>query len=58
MEMPKDPVMLVSYINLKLRDFYNSFDEMCEDMNIDGKEIIEKLATIDYVYDVKTNRFV
>lgn len=58
MEMPKDPAMLVSYINLKLRDFYNSFDEMCEDMNIDGKEIIEKLATIDYVYDVKTNRFV
>lgn len=56
--MPKDPVMLLSFINLKLRDFYPSLDSLCDDMDIDKTEIADKLAAIDYRYDSSKNQFV
>ena len=56
--IPKDPVMLLSFINLKLRDFYPSFEALCDDLDVDGKEIVDKLAGIDYHYDVDKNSFV
>lgn len=56
--IPKDPVMLLSYVNLKLRDYYSNFDSMCEDMDISREEIEEKLASIDYHYDGERNQFV
>lgn len=56
--MPKDPVMLLSYVNLKLRDFYENLDQLCEDLDADRNEIIEKLASIDYHYDEEKNQFV
>lgn len=56
--IPKDPVMLLSYINLKLRDFYSDFDAFCEDCDADKQEIIDKLASIDYHYDKEMNQFV
>lgn len=56
--IPKDPVMLLSFANLKLRDFYPNLDEMCEALDIDQKELVEKLAGIDYHYDKERNQFV
>ncbi|MBQ7943670.1 MAG: DUF4250 domain-containing protein [Lachnospiraceae bacterium] len=56
--IPKDPVMLLSFMNLKLRDFYSSLDAFCEDMDVDKQEIIDKLAAIDYRYDSERNQFV
>lgn len=56
--IPKDPVMLLSFINLKLRDFYGSMEELCEDLDTSETEITEKLATIDYHYDKEKNQFV
>lgn len=56
--IPKDPVMLLSYMNTQLRDFYGSLDVFCEDKNADRKELEEKLAAIDYVYDPAANQFV
>lgn len=56
--IPKDPVMLLSFINLKLRDFYGNLDGLCEDMDLDKKEIIDKLAAIDYHYNSEKNQFV
>jgi hypothetical protein len=47
--------MLVSYINLKLRDFYPSLDALCEDEDIDVAELSEKLAAAGYHYDRETN---
>jgi len=58
MDIPKDPAMLLSFVNLKLRDFYTSLDAMCDDLGVGRKEIEDKLASIDYEYDEKTNRFV
>lgn len=56
--MPKDPFMLLSYVNLKLRDFYDSLQGFCDDEDVSETEIIEKLASIDYHYDKEKNRFV
>ena len=45
--LPNDPMILLSYINTKLRDEYASLDELCDDLNEDRKQIEEKLKTID-----------
>lgn len=39
MRLPEDPVMLYSFINMKLRDFYPSLDALCEDMNVEKSDI-------------------
>lgn len=41
MQIPKDPVMLLSFVNLKLRDFYSDIDVMCNDMDVSKAEIEE-----------------
>ena len=56
--IPNDPVMLLSYANMKLRDRYESLEAMCEDLDISSAEIIEKLEKIDYHYDVEKNQFI
>lgn len=56
--IPKEPAMLLSFVNLKLRDYYDSLERMCEDMDIDSSEISEKLASINYHYDKEKNQFV
>ncbi len=56
--IPKDPVMLLSFINMKLRDFYPSLDELCADLNLNVNEVSEKLASAGFNYDEKLNRFI
>ena len=46
--IPKDPVMLLSYVNTQLRDFYPDIEEMCKSLDIDREELENKLAAIDY----------
>ena len=58
MSLPNDPMMLLSFVNMKLRDFYNSLDELCTDLNVDKDSIIIKLSDIDYEYDKDLNKFV
>ncbi|MGN0400130.1 MAG: DUF4250 domain-containing protein [Blautia sp.] len=56
--IPKDPVMLLSFVNLKLRDFYSSLDDLCREMELDRKDLEKKLGSIDYFYDAGRNQFV
>ena len=56
--LPKDPVMLLSYTNLKLRDYYGSLEKMCEDMEVSREMNEERLALINYHYDEEKNQFV
>lgn len=56
--IPKDPVMLLSYLNTQLRDFYPSLDALADGLGIDKEEIIEKLRGINYEYDAAQNKFV
>lgn len=57
MELPKEPVILLSYINTQLRDYYPSLDELCKTKGIDKKIITEPLTSIDYKYNPEQNRF-
>ena len=56
--IPKDPFMLVSWLNTQLRDFYPSLDELCQALNLDRQSIANSLASIDFRYDPDTNSFV
>ena len=56
--LPRDPVMLLSVENTKLRDYYSTLDVLCEDMQVDKQELIGKLEMIDYTYDAGSNQFV
>lgn len=56
--IPKDPVMLLSFLNLKLRDFYGNLEALCEDLELDREELEKKLAALDYHYDSERNQFI
>lgn len=58
MSIPNDPMILLSYINTQLRDFYPSIDELSKSLNIGTDELKSRLAEIDYEYDPELNRFV
>lgn len=55
--LPSDPIMLLSVMNMKLRDSYPSLEALCEDMDVNKEEIAAKLAEVGYVYDKEMNRF-
>lgn len=57
MRLPEDPVMLYSFINMKLRDFYPSLDALCEDMNVEKEDIVRKLKLVGFEYNSVKNRF-
>lgn len=57
MYQPKDPIILLSYINTKLRDECNSLDDFCNVYNYPKDEIIEQLDKIGYYYDKNLNQF-
>lgn len=56
--IPNDPVMLLSFVNLKLRDYYGSVEALCEDLDLNQEEVTEKLNKIDYFYDQERNQFI
>ena len=56
-DLPKDPMMLMSFINMKLRDFYPSLDALCEDMDIDKGHLLEKLSSAGFEYSAENKRF-
>ena len=57
MELPKDPMMLFSFINMKLRDFYPSLDALCQDMQVNKEEIVNKLKAVGFEYNPEQNKF-
>ena len=56
--LPKDPYMLLSFVNMKLRDYYDSFDSMCDDIGVSPYEIEKVLNEAGFFYDSANNRFV
>ena len=57
MNLPKDPVMLLSVVNTALRDHYSSLAALAEDTDIPAEEIEKRLAVIDYHYEPDVNQF-
>ena len=58
MNLPNDPIMLMSYLNTQLRDNYPSLEELCKSMCRDEAEIRAKLETVGFVYQPERNQFV
>ncbi|MBE5967456.1 MAG: DUF4250 domain-containing protein [Lachnospiraceae bacterium] len=58
MNIPKDPVILLSFVNTKLRDEYPSLDDLCLSLNIDRTQLEATLSTIAYTYNPETNHFI
>lgn len=58
MDIPHDPIILVSYVNTKLRDQFATLEEFCQVCGVREEEIRETLGAIDYRYDETTNQFV
>ena len=56
--LPKDPFILFSLVNTKLRDFYSSLDSLCEDMDVSRSEIEKTLSEAGFRYDPEKNRFI
>ena len=55
--IPNDPMMLLSFINMKLRDEYDSFDSLCDNLDVDKDEIVSKLGAVGYRYNKDNNQF-
>jgi hypothetical protein len=56
-DYPKDPIMLMSWVNMKLRDFYPSLETLCEDLEIDREELVETLGKAGFEYNSELNKF-
>ena len=56
--LPNDPIMLLSFVNMKLRDKYASLDALCEDMDESKDAIVAKLAEVGYEYNQDRNQFI
>ena len=55
--LPDNPVVLLSVVNMKLRDFYSSLDALCDDLDVNKEELVNKLKSINYEYDEQSNQF-
>ena len=55
--LPQDPIILMSFINLKLRDFYPSLEALCEDLDINRQELVEKMMKAGFEYSETNKRF-
>ena len=55
-KIPNDPYMLLSYINMMLRDRYDSLEEFCSASDTDMEAIKEKLKAVGYEYSAELNQ--
>ena len=58
MNLPKDPVMLLSVVNTQLRDLYPTLDELASAYMVEKQDLIDRLASINYTYDADQNQFI
>ena len=56
--IPKDPVILLSFLNTKLRDEFDSLVELCAALDADAAALTEALSAIGYHYDAGRNQFI
>lgn len=56
--IPNDPVILLSFLNTKLRDHYSSLSALCDDLEQVETMLTQKIAAIGYTYDSDRNQFV
>lgn len=57
MQLPNDPVMLMSFVNTRLRDGFDSLDELCEELGLSCEELCARLHRAGFEYDRDRNQF-
>lgn len=55
--LPSDPIILMSFLNTKLRDEYDSLSSLCEDLELAEDVLSEKLRAAGFEYDPIRNQF-
>ncbi len=55
--LPRDPMILMSFINLKLRDYYASLKELCDDLDVPVEDVVGPLTKAGFTYDEERRRF-
>ncbi len=55
--IPSDPMILYSFVNMKLRDEYPNLESLCEDLNIDEQNLRDKLLSVGFEYNLENNKF-
>lgn len=58
MDLPHDPYILLSFVNMKLRDAYPTLSALCEDLGADEEELRARLAAAGFTYDADKNAFI
>ncbi len=56
-QLPNNPAILLSVINMKLRDAYCSLDALCEDLDISKDELVRKMQEAGFEYNPTANKF-
>jgi len=56
--LPRDPAILLSFVNTKLRDEFDNLDDLCAALDVDARELSETLAALDYHYHPERNQFI
>ena len=57
MQLPNDPIMLMSFCNARLSDEDASLDELCVSLDVDREALCARLAEAEYHYDPERNQF-
>lgn len=55
--LPQDPLILLSYVNTKLRDEYPTLDELCRAEDVHPGQLCRRLETVGFSYDPARNQF-
>ncbi|HIT90900.1 MAG TPA: DUF4250 domain-containing protein [Candidatus Merdenecus merdavium] len=56
--LPEDPAILLSYVNMQLRDYYTSLEDLCKSLSVSKEYIVQRLESIQYEYDPNLNQFI
>ena len=56
--LPKDPYILLSFINTKLRDEYGSLSELCAALDASEEAVTAALSALGYTYAPDRNQFI
>ena len=56
-QLPKDPIILFSFINTRLRDNYPDLDTLCEDLHVDRADLEKRLSAAGFEYLPEQNQF-
>lgn len=55
--IPEDPFILLSFVNMKLRDEYDSLDALADGLDVDVNDIKSRLESVGFKYDASQNQF-